>query len=330
MSKEQKGAWKCPACRSMQPKTSCIDTPLRPPPRCNDNKSTALAPGPDYATSPAYDNVTIRSKTRGTIEPPSCTLHCEETMRALIRQELKDVLSGYIDEHLKEPLQGIKSIGEALQSIKESMEFINHKFEELKTECITNSKKIRDLVVENEGLISTVRTLTARVNQIDQLSRSANLEIQCVPESRSENVFKIVEQLGRTVKCNISENDIQYCSRIAKKTSQSSRPRSILLKLNSTRLRDALLAAVIKYNRSNPTEKLQTRDLGIGGSKSLPVFVSEHLSPEMKSLHAAARQRGRELQYKYVWTRAGRIYMRKEDTSPYIYVKDQETLDRLT
>ncbi|CAG4985372.1 unnamed protein product [Colias eurytheme] len=40
-------------------------------------------------------------------------------------------------------------------------------------------------------------------------------------------------------------------------------------------------------------------DIGIGGDKDTPIFVIEHLSPENKLLHAAARLRAKELNYRY-------------------------------
>ncbi|CAH0397248.1 unnamed protein product [Chilo suppressalis] len=56
------------------------------------------------------------------------------------------------------------------------------------------------------------------------------------------------------------------------------RPRSIVVKLQTTRKRDEILAAVSKFNKNNQDDKLNTSSLGYGGKRS-PVYVSEHLSP---------------------------------------------------
>ncbi|CAH2042562.1 unnamed protein product, partial [Iphiclides podalirius] len=56
--------------------------------------------------------------------------------------------------------------------------------------------------------------------------------------------------------------------------------------------RDSVLAAVIKFNKSNVNDKLSSHHLGLGGSR-VPIFVAEHLTPSNKALHAATRKNAR-------------------------------------
>lgn len=49
-------------------------------------------------------------------------------------------------------------------------------------------------------------------------------------------------------------------------------------------------------------------------------FVNLFLSPVNKSLHAAARIRAKELNYKYTWINNGRIFMRKDDFGEAILI----------
>lgn len=164
---------------------------------------------------------------------------------------------------------------------------------------------------------------------MEQLSRTNNLEIQCVPEHKSENLYSTVQQLANTIKCPLAESDLQYCTRIAKFNTNSPRPRSILVKFSSRRLRNNFLAGIIKFNRNNQSNKLNTSHLGFGDKKISPVFVSEHLTPETKSLHAAARHKAKELNYKFTWVRDGKVFLRKSETSNFILVKDTEVLKSL-
>ncbi|KAJ8729003.1 hypothetical protein PYW07_006699 [Mythimna separata] len=129
---------------------------------------------------------------------------------------------------------------------------------------------------------------------MDQLSRSTNIEIQYVPEHRAENVVSIIRQLGQVVKCPVNDGDISYCSRGAQSNPQSTRPRTNLVKFNTPRTRDSLLAATIQYNKNHPKEKLDTEALGLDDEK-IAIFVMENLTKEIKNIHAAARHRGKEL-----------------------------------
>ncbi|KAL4709262.1 hypothetical protein ACJJTC_013322 [Scirpophaga incertulas] len=79
----------------------------------------------------------------------------------------------------------------------------------------------------------------------------------------------------------------------------SARPRGILVTLSSERDRDNVLSAYKRYNRDNKANQLSSTHIGIQGERCL-MYVAEHLSPETKQLHAAARLAARNLSYKYV------------------------------
>ncbi|CAH2088084.1 unnamed protein product [Euphydryas editha] len=218
----------------------------------------------------------------------------------------------------------------AISSFESSMTYFNTELEKVKSEHNEQLEIIRVLKTEIESLKSSNRTLSSRLAQIDQHARSSNLEIHCVPENKQENLINTVVQLGKVIKCPISEAQIHYCSRLAKMNSTSPRPRSILVKFNSPRLRDEFLAATIKFNRNNRDDKLNASHLGIGGTKRSAIYVAEHLTRENKSLHAATRSRARELGYKYVWVRDSRIFVRKNEQSNFIHINNIDALNKLS
>lgn len=87
------------------------------------------------------------------------------------------------------------------------------------------------------------------------------------------------------------------------------------MKLNTPLLRDEFIAAAIKFNRSHHQDRLNTTHLGATADKAQPIYVVEHLSADNKSLHAAARARAKELGFRFVWVRNGRIFMKKSEDS---------------
>lgn len=89
-----------------------------------------------------------------------------------------------------------------------------------------------------------------------------------------------------------------------------------------------MITSYRKYNKEHKDDPLDTEMLGIPGNKC-PIFIVEHLSPELKELHAAARQTAKKLSYKYVWTSYGRIFMRKDHESPKIHIKINSDLEKL-
>lgn len=323
---EVKKSWLCPECRNKNPKTDNKNTPVRPSTPVNNSN---------------HANVTMRRKERKPSNelpahagksPASSddALTCSRSdLRAIIRDEIRGIMKECSTDLRNDINRQLKAFGEEIGSLKESISFMNESFEKLNADVDSCKNKVDIIAKENEALRHDLNAITSRFNQLEQISRASNLEIQCVPERKSENLITIVTQLAKTISCPINERDIFYCSRIAKKDPKSPRPRSILLKLNSPRSRDTFLAAAIKYNKNRPQDKLNAEHLGLKTEKRVDIYVAENLSPENKVLHAAARMRAKELQYKYVWVRGGRIYMRKTDTSEYVFVRDLSTLRKL-
>jgi hypothetical protein len=55
----------------------------------------------------------------------------------------------------------------------------------------------------------------------------------------------------------------------------------------------------------------------------------EHLSPECKMLHAETRKVAKAKGFKFVWTRYGKIYVRKDENSDAIHIKDTNSLKKI-
>ncbi|XP_039762497.1 uncharacterized protein LOC120635547 [Pararge aegeria] len=212
-----------------------------------------------------------------------------------------------------------------------SINFINSQYEDFLEEHRVNQIAVKDLKENNKKLEVTIDALNTRVTELEQRSRSNNLELQCVPERKNENLIKIVEHLGSAIGLDINADNIMSITRVAKVNRQSTRPRSIIVQFSSPLTRDSVLAAVIKHNKSNPKDKLNTSQIGMGSvGEKQPIYVIEHLSPENKALHAATRLKAKEIGYRYVWVRNGRILMRKDDNSDYKVIKNMDFLNKLS
>lgn len=181
-----------------------------------------------------------------------------------------------------------------IDGFRDSLEFMSTKYEEMKSKFESETSTITELKCDNERLKTTIRDLTARLNVVELHMRESNIEINGIPESRSENLVTTVIQLSKVIENPLTNEDIQRAIRVAKISNDNPRPRPVIVKLRSPRSRDSILAAVSKFNHKDPEKKLCTQHLGIGGTVS-PVYVSEHLTPALKSLHAATRIKAREM-----------------------------------
>lgn len=311
-SSDFKAAWVCLTCRCKEPKTgNNCNTPVRPAPTSQSHH---------------YDNVTLRVKQSGATVAENIAHGCSCLKATEIRKIIREELHQIIQTEINSELQDIKK---GMASFEETTSFFNEEFEKIKASNCAQNARIVTLEKEKEILQTTTHDLTAKLRQLDQQTRATNLELQCVPEHKHENLVSTLIQLSKVIKCPINDSDIQYCSRVAKLNPSSHRPRSILVKLRSPRLRDTFLAATSSFNKNHPHDKLNTSHLGLADEKKSPVYVVEHLTLENKELHSATRRKCKELHYKFVWVRDGKIFVRKNEEANYIHIRNSESLQKL-
>lgn len=331
MTIKQRAVWKCPECCSKAPKRDNSNTPLRPG-QCSEIEGPSVELTAEHSSpksvvktiEPKVDSPLIAaelkspSQTRG----PE-TLVTESSLRVILQQEITIALKSTLEKIVAAEFSNIHR---KIDSFQESLEFMNVKFEEMKAGYEEKTALIHDLKRENEFLNSTIRDISARLNTVELHMRDSNLEINGIPEHRSENLVNTVVQLSKIVESPLSDNDIQYATRVAKMSNDNDRPRPVIVKLRTARLRDNILAATTKFNRKTSDDKLSTQHLGLGGPRK-PVFVAEHLTPANKSLHAAARKKAKEMSYKFVWVRNGRIFVRRDVECQSIVIRNLESLN---
>lgn len=313
MKTDRKRLWLCDGCRNKMPKGNKNDTPVRQGIAHRENLSQRPL------LEDAHLNVTLRNKPNPQKTDINLASLTSVEVRSALREELKLILPTLLATELA-------PVRQQLQDLQESVQFMSNQYEDL-SKCYEKLQNEHTAIKQEcMNLRISTASLTERINTMEQYARDSNLEIQGVPESKSEMVIDIVKKIAAVVSYTIPDSGILSCTRVASINRDVKRPRAIIVKTYSTRCRDEFLSAVARYNKSHINKKLCSSLLGISG-ENRQIFLSEHLSPVNKSLHAATRIKAKEHDYKYVWVRNGRIFMRKDETSRFIHVKNQDTLN---
>lgn len=334
-NKNYRSTWICPNCSNVTRRVRSNDsTPVR------QGSSVALIDDsmnmscdlPDPSTTPpspalASSSGILAGKDEITIEKISTLLEEKlsasltifmETFRKALREDVKEMVRS--------------EIGSAINSIKEEFsattDFICAEQKTHEADINKNATTIRSLEDKNTKLQAEIIRLNTRLIGMEKISRSCNLELQAVPERRNENVVALFKKLCEVVKATVDDVHVSACRRVAKQNSASNRPRNIVVTFSSPRIRDLVLSATNRYNKAHPGRGLVSSDLDING-ETHRIFVTEHLSPEQKSLHAASRKAAKDHGFKYVWIKHGQIYVRKDDSSGAILIKDMDSLTKL-
>lgn len=327
MTSEIKQNWSCSTCRVKEQgvQERILDTPKIVPSKLNEHSEDVEGNVTYRRKSKMVDNL-VCDQNKGipiTMDNDIISNNVMINIVDIIKKEVTAAMKSSIKELVSQQLVDIK---EYVSGFQDSLSFFNAKYEEMKKELEEKSNIIQRLQTDNEKLTGAVTELSNRLNTAEQYLRECNVEINNIPEQKSEILSTTLLQLAKTVECTLHDDDIINITRVAKLDKENKKPRTIVAKLRSPRLRDTLLAAVTKFNRTHHNDKLSSKHLGYAAPHG-PVFVSEHLTPSTKSLHAAARKKAKEQSYTFTWVRNSRIFVRKNEHSQKIHIRNSKCLD---
>lgn len=240
-----------------------------------------------------------------------------------LRAALKSDIEKMVQNQVKEAIKELKS------DFTVTTDFLGSEQKDLQAKIVSQNVKIRDLEKENCDIKRQLIQVENKLCNMDNLSRSLNIEIQAVPENKNENLLALFHKLCDVIGVKIDDTSVRACRRVAKMNNGSSRPRNILVTLASPRQRDLIISSVHRYNKKHSDATLNSTHLGLPPTLASKIYVAEHLSPELKILHAETRKMAGSNNFKYVWVRFGKIYVRKDDSSSAINIKNQDSLKKL-
>lgn len=171
-------------------------------------------------------------------------------------------------------------------------------------------------VVDRSGDIESLRK---EINEIQQYLRINNLEIVGLPqanENESEenlilNALNNLEGISDVIRAE--DIDISH----PMKSQRTDGKRVHVVKFISRKIKADILDA--KKLEPNKNYKFRNSD----------VFINEHLSPHNRSLFATAAGKKNNLNYKFLWTKGGKIFMRKTENSNIVNITCENDIDNL-
>lgn len=216
-------------------------------------------------------------------------------------------------------------IHEELRIIRESVTFCSNKVSDFEATLkkLADYMKLTDkLKEENEHLKSELNAISVKMSLAEQSSRSNNIEITGVPERKNEDLVKVVQNIGCFIDYKIEDSMVDYVHRVPTRNAEG-QPKNIILRLMSKRYRDNMIAAAKAKVRESPKKRL------ILDGASSPIYLNEHLTQTNKAIFKEARAFAKQKQLKFVWVRNGNVFLRKDDRSKVIHVKNIAALDSI-
>lgn len=267
------------------------------------------------------DDVKPKTRSGSTVESTS-------DLTTIINQntELKDLITKKLKDHTNQYMELKDLISKNFIDLNNSIEFNSSVIEGLKKTIIrlesTNKdlqEKCIQLAAENTVIKKELNEIKLDVIELKQYSRRTNIEIAGIPESENEDMSKILSKIDEISDTNIVDNLI-IAHRVP--SFKKDKPKPIIVQMKSKQTRDEILKKL--KNRRLTTSEINNR------FEDMPIYVNEHLTHELKSLFYHARNFKKENNYKFCWTRDGKIFIRKDETSRILRIKLIEDLNQLS
>ena len=170
------------------------------------------------------------------------------------------------------------------------------------------------------------------LNDRDQDSLKFELEISGLPEFPGELPVHLVLTAARVkLGVELQESDVMSAVRVGRPAERgrepgsaapAPRPRLLAVRLASVTLRDRLL------REARVRRRLTTSEMGLPNHTPAALYFNERFTKYNRVLFAKARELGHRLEWKFVWSKGGRIYDRRS-SSPTSKTERLRTLEDL-
>ena len=201
-----------------------------------------------------------------------------------------------LSEQLKEALATVKTLNTKIEQMEDTFGTLQEENKALKQEQVSLKAQV---------------LRSANDLKLEQYTRRDCLEIRGIPlpeDLRVEDTNDIVLQLSQKMGIPLERNDISVSHRI--RSSRASVDPAIIVKFVRREMRESL------YRSRKRLKSITTADLGFSVDKK--IFINESLTPKNKELFKDCLKFKNDKSYKFLWTNAGKIFLRRNADSPVI------------
>lgn len=247
-----------------------------------------------------------------------------ETSTSISKEFLINTIEAFKKEMLAEFQKNTAENAElrnSLSFLSDAVDKNNAIMNKLMNELKKTQEETNKLRQDNMQLRITVDSLEVRLRNLEQHSRRQNIEIDGIPETQGEDVNTVLRDVAKSIGVEVKTEQIVAAHRVP--TFNKKRTPPIIVRFATYEARDTWIAG---YKKVRP---LSANKINPNFSGAIKVFINEHLSPENKQLLSKTKEVARAKNYKYVWSREGKIFVRRVDGERCTRVDTLSALEKL-
>ncbi|XP_022831319.1 uncharacterized protein LOC111359858 [Spodoptera litura] len=316
--------WRCPECKKHIARDNRTETPVRgsaQSPSADTNKMTAMADSGEPRSPRAGAEGGLSLAASAPLLGLSVAAETNLQMIVVELRAVREEIKGFRKEMEVE----MSRLGAALGVCSARVDGLEARLDVLEQRATATTVSSGSC-----NLDRVVEDLRREINDRDQDLLVNDVEVSNLPETKSENPVHIVKAIGRKLGVNFEDCDIVSAERIGGRqlnvTSSAgpteSRPRPLVVRLARRDLRDKLLTGA-RVRRGATTD-----DLDMPGPAQR-FFVNERLTKVNRQLFRRARDAASLLKWRFVWTKQGRIFARREPGDKAQRIRTEEDFSRI-
>jgi len=209
-----------------------------------------------------------------------------------------------------------------MRELRKSQQFLSEQYEDMKRTLQSSTEEVKALCSENQDLKDHVQKLEdascqtqEALNDLEQYGRRECLEFQGLAWSANENTDKLSTSVSKLTEVDLSVKDISVSHRLSGKSDSNPRP-TIIARFCSRRIRDEIYShrhRLKEYNKTHPQER---------------IYINESLTRTNRQRFNKCLLYRKSNNFKYIWTRNGTTYLRRNEDSNTIPITKESDLVR--
>lgn len=221
-----------------------------------------------------------------------------------------------------------QSLWQEVSELKKSVEFISSKFDTFREELSETKAELKSTQSELRSLLHENELLKLEINEMQQYSRRDNVMVFGIPETNDESVYQIIDKISEVTGGAEYTADISIAHRLP---ARPGKPKPIVIKFMKRRSRDGWLQCFkneAKKDADWPGLPLHRINPQLGPSAAR-FTAGDHLTATTRNILNTTRDAARNKGYRFVWTRDGKIFARRDESSPVIKINSLYDADNL-
>lgn len=223
------------------------------------------------------------------------------------------------ENYKQEVLKKLELFEQSLQFTSDLVEKSNETNKNVQEELKQIKELNKKLLEENSSLQLKVSKLENDIIDLQQYSRRQNVEISNLPEVPNEKMDEVKMNIMNALGVDLSKN-LTIVHRVP--TTKKEKIKPIIMQFDS-------VASKSEFMKAAKLKKI-TADAVNSCFEKLPVYINDHLCPDLKKLLYDCKVFKRQNDFKYCWSKNGKIFLRKTEGSKIYRIKCNSDLNNVS